>query len=54
MGILRDGGSSAVLMLLHVSPERLRAQVERVLSETPGSATGGEAAFSPELKAVLD
>jgi len=54
MGILRDGGSSAVLMLLHVSPERLRAQVERVLSETPGSATGSDPAFSSELKAVLE
>ena len=56
MGILRDGGSSAVHMLeqLHVSPETLRAEVERVLSETPGSATGGDPTFSPELKAVLE
>ena len=56
MGILRDGGSSAVYMLeqLHVSPETLRLEVERVLSETPGSATGGDPTFSAELKAVLE
>jgi ATP-dependent Clp protease ATP-binding subunit ClpC len=56
MGILRDGGDSVVYMLaqLHVSPETLRAEVERVLSETPGSATGGDPTFSPELKAVLE
>ena len=48
MGILRDGGDSVVHMLaqLHVSPETLRAEVERVLSETPGSATGGDPTFS--------
>jgi ATP-dependent Clp protease ATP-binding subunit ClpC len=56
MGILRDGGDSVVHMLaqLHVSPETLRAEVERVLSETPGSATGGDRTFSPDLKAVLE
>lgn len=56
MGILRDGGSSTVHMLeqLHVNPETLRAEVERVLSETPGSATGGDPTFSAELKAVLE
>jgi ATP-dependent Clp protease ATP-binding subunit ClpC len=57
MGILRDGGGFTVHMLeqLHVSPERLRAEVERVLGATPpGSATGGDPAFSPELKAVLE
>ena len=56
MGILRDGGDSVVHMLaqLHVSPETLRAEVERVLSETPGSATAGDPTFSPELKAVLE
>ena len=55
MGILRDGGDFAVHSLeqLGVSPETLRAEVERVLSETPGSATGGDPTFSPELKAVL-
>jgi ATP-dependent Clp protease ATP-binding subunit ClpC len=56
MGILRDGGDSVVHMLaqLHVSPETLRAEVERVLGETPGSATGGDPTFSPDLKAVLE
>lgn len=56
MGILRDGGDSVVHMLaqLHVSPETLRAEVERVLSETPGSAAGGDPTFSPDLKAVLE
>jgi ATP-dependent Clp protease ATP-binding subunit ClpC len=55
MGILRDGGDFAVHSLeqLGVSPETLRAEVERVLSETPGSATGGNPTFSPELNAVL-
>jgi ATP-dependent Clp protease ATP-binding subunit ClpC len=55
MGILRDGGDFAVHSLeqLGVSPETLRAEAERVLSETPGSATGGNPSFSPELKAVL-
>jgi ATP-dependent Clp protease ATP-binding subunit ClpC len=56
MGILRDGGDSVVHMLaqLHVSPATLRAEVERVLGETPGSATGGDPTFSPDLKAVLE
>jgi ATP-dependent Clp protease ATP-binding subunit ClpC len=56
MGILRDGGGSVFHMLeqLYVSPETLRAEVERVLSETPGSATGGDPTFSPDLKAVLE
>ena len=47
-GLLRDGGGSTahVLEQLHASPERLRAEVERVLSETPESATGGEPTFS--------
>jgi ATP-dependent Clp protease ATP-binding subunit ClpC len=43
MGILRDGGGDFAvhsLEQLGVSPETLRAEVERVLSETPGSATG--------------
>ena len=56
MGILRDGGGLNVKVLerLRISPEALRAQVERVLSETPGSTTSGEPAFSPGLKAVLE
>jgi len=56
MGILQDGGDFTVHSLAHlgVSPETLRAEAERVLGETPGSATGGEPAFSPELKAVLE
>jgi ATP-dependent Clp protease ATP-binding subunit ClpC len=56
MGILQDGGDFAVhsLAQLGVSPETLRAEAERVLGETPGSATGGEPTFSPELKAVLE
>jgi ATP-dependent Clp protease ATP-binding subunit ClpC len=56
MGILRDGGGDFAvhsLEQLGVSPETLRAEVERVLSETPGSATGANPTFSPELKAVL-
>ena len=49
-------GGSAVHALeqLHVSPETLRAEVERVLSEIPESVTGGDPSFSPELKAVLE
>jgi ATP-dependent Clp protease ATP-binding subunit ClpC len=56
MGILQAGGDFAVhsLAQLGVSPETLRAEVERVLGEIPGSASGGEPAFSPELKAVLE
>jgi ATP-dependent Clp protease ATP-binding subunit ClpC len=56
IGILQAGGSFAVHSLeqLGVSPETLRAEAERVLGETPGSATGGEPTFSPELKAVLE
>jgi ATP-dependent Clp protease ATP-binding subunit ClpA len=56
MGILRAGGDFAVHSLeqLGVSPETVRAEVERVLGATPGSATGGEPTFSPELKAVLE
>src|SRR4029450_13225506 len=55
MGILQVGGDFAVHSLeqLGVSPETVRAEVERGLSETPGVATGGEPTFSPELKAVL-
>ena len=34
-------------------PETLRAEVERLLSEAPGSSTPSEPGFSPELKAVL-
>jgi ATP-dependent Clp protease ATP-binding subunit ClpA len=51
MGILRDRGSRAAKVLEWL---RVRAEVERVLSETPGSATSGEPAFSPELKAALE
>jgi ATP-dependent Clp protease ATP-binding subunit ClpC len=56
MGILRDGGALDVKVLerIRVNPETLRTEVERVLSETPESATGGDPAFSPELKAVLE
>ena len=56
LGVLQAGGDFAVhsLKQLGVSPETLRAEAERVLGETPGSATGGEPAFSPELKAVLE
>ena len=55
MGILRVGGGFAVHLLeqLRVSPATLRAEVERVLSETPGSATSGDPPLSPELKTVL-
>jgi ATP-dependent Clp protease ATP-binding subunit ClpC len=56
MGILQAGGDFTVhyLAQLGVSPDTLRAEAERVLGETPGSATGGEPTFSPELKAVLE
>jgi ATP-dependent Clp protease ATP-binding subunit ClpA len=56
IGILQVGGDFAVHSLeqLGVSPETVRAEVERVLSETPGVATSGEPTFSPELKAVLE
>src|SRR5262245_51543241 len=56
MGILQVGGDFVehCLEQLHVSPEAVGAVVERVLSETPGSAKGGDAIFSPELRAVLE
>jgi ATP-dependent Clp protease ATP-binding subunit ClpC len=56
MGILRVGGGFVVHLLeqLRVNPETLRAQVEEILSETPGAVPGGEPAFSAELKAVLE
>jgi ATP-dependent Clp protease ATP-binding subunit ClpC len=57
MGLLQVGGDFAVHSLeqLGVSPEAVRAEVERVLGASPpGSATGSEPAFSPELKAVLE
>ena len=56
MGILQAGGDFTVhcLKQLGASPERLRTETERVLGETPGSATGGNPTFSPELKAVLE
>jgi ATP-dependent Clp protease ATP-binding subunit ClpC len=55
MGILQAGGDFTVhsLAQLGVSPDTLRAEAERVLGETPGSATRVEPAFSPELKALL-
>src|SRR3989442_12243264 len=54
MGILRDGEGMAVKVLERLQvPETLRAEVERLLSETPGSSTPSEPGFSPELKAVL-
>jgi ATP-dependent Clp protease ATP-binding subunit ClpC len=55
LAILRDGGGLGVKVLerLRVSPETLRADIERVLDERPGLATSGEPAFSPALKAVL-
>ncbi len=56
VGILRVGGDFTVHCVeqLGVSPEMLRTEAERVLGETPGSATGREPAFSRELKAVLE
>jgi ATP-dependent Clp protease ATP-binding subunit ClpC len=56
LGILRVGGNFVVHSLeqLGVSPETVRAEVDRVLNETPGSATGDEPVFSPQLKAVLE
>ena len=56
MGILRDGGGLGVGVLerLRASPETLRAEVERVLSETPASTMSGELRFSPEFMTVLE
>jgi ATP-dependent Clp protease ATP-binding subunit ClpC len=56
MGILRDGAGLAVGVLerLRVDLETLRTEVERVLSETPTSAMGGEPGFSAEFRAVLE
>ena len=55
MGILRDGDGMAVKVLerLQVPPEVLRAEVERLLSEAPGSSQDSGPAFTPELRAVL-
>src|SRR3989442_10870614 len=54
MGILRDGEGMAVKVLERLQvPETLRAEVERLLSETPGSSTPSEPGFSAKLKAVL-
>jgi ATP-dependent Clp protease ATP-binding subunit ClpC len=56
MGILQAGGDFTIHCLeqLGVSPATLRSETERVLGDTAGSATGGEPAFSRELKAVLE
>lgn len=53
--IVREGGARADkwFELLRVSRERVSAEIERVLIETPGSAASGDPAFSPEIKAVL-
>jgi ATP-dependent Clp protease ATP-binding subunit ClpC len=55
MGILRDRGGMAVKVLerLGVPPEALGVEVERLLSETPGSQASVEPVFSAELKGVL-
>jgi ATP-dependent Clp protease ATP-binding subunit ClpA len=55
IAILRDGAGLAVGVLrrLDVNIETLRAEVERVLDETPTSVLSGEPDFSAELKAVL-
>jgi ATP-dependent Clp protease ATP-binding subunit ClpA len=56
MGLLHAGGDFTVHTLeqLGVSSDTLRAEAERVLGETPRSPTGGEPAFSPELKGLLE
>jgi len=56
MGLLQAGGDFIVhsLAQLGVSPDTVRAEAERVLGETPRSATGGEPVFSPELKGLLE
>ena len=56
MGVLRDGSGLGVKVLerLRVSSGTLRAAVERVLSDTPATATSAEPVFSPQLKAVLE
>lgn len=56
IGLLQTGGDFTAhsLAQLRVSPVTLRAETERVLGETPRSATGGEPVFSPELKGLLE
>jgi ATP-dependent Clp protease ATP-binding subunit ClpC len=55
MGILREGAGLGVGVLkrLGISLKTLRTDVERVLGETPASATSREPCFSTELKSVL-
>jgi ATP-dependent Clp protease ATP-binding subunit ClpC len=56
IGILRDGGGLAVCVMerLRLSSDIVRAELERVLNDAPTSMTGGDTAFSSELKAVLE
>src|SRR5207244_8177258 len=54
IGLLREGKGQAVKVLERLQLRQTpRAEVERLLSETPGSSTPSEPGFSPELKAVL-
>jgi ATP-dependent Clp protease ATP-binding subunit ClpC len=56
LAILREGEclDLKVLERIRVSPETLRAEVERVLGEAAATPSSAEPAFSPELKAVLE
>ena len=56
MGILRDGAGLGIKVLerLQVSPESLQTEVERVLSEIPGSMMSSELPFSPGSMVVLE
>jgi ATP-dependent Clp protease ATP-binding subunit ClpC len=56
LGILREGEclDLKVLGRIRVSPETLRAEVERVLRAMAGSPACGEPVVSPKLKAVLE
>jgi len=55
LGILRDGEGMAVKVLerLQAAPEVLRAEVERLLSNVPGSSASSAPTFSAELRAVF-
>jgi ATP-dependent Clp protease ATP-binding subunit ClpC len=53
--LVRDGDAlgGKWFEYLRVSSERVSAEIERVMTAMPGSATGDDPPFSPELKAVL-
>ena len=53
--LVRDGDALGVKWFEHlrVSAVRVSAELERVMTDMPGTATGDDPPFSPELKAVL-